>query len=52
MVSKNLDEPNIRTLFQSYGLIEDCTVLRDASGKSRGTREAKGKYRFGQANVF
>lgn len=36
MVSKNLDEPNIRTLFQSYGFIEDCTVLRDANGKSRG----------------
>ena len=38
MVSKNFDEPNIRTLFQSYGLIEDCTVLRDANGKSRGTK--------------
>ena len=37
MVSKNLDEPNIRALFQSYGNIEDCTVLRDANGKSRGT---------------
>nr|BAK03068.1 predicted protein [Hordeum vulgare subsp. vulgare] len=36
MVSKNLDEPNIRSLFQSYGTIEDCTVLRDANGKSRG----------------
>ena len=36
MVSKNLDEQNIRTIFQSYGIIEDCTVLRDANGKSRG----------------
>ncbi len=36
MVSKNLDEQNIRTLFQSYGSIEDCTVLRDTNGKSRG----------------
>ncbi|CAF1424011.1 unnamed protein product [Adineta steineri] len=36
MVSKNLDEQNIRTIFQSYGTIEDCTVLRDANGKSRG----------------
>jgi CUG-BP- and ETR3-like factor len=36
MVSKTLDEQNIRTLFQSYGTIEDCTVLRDANGKSRG----------------
>ncbi len=36
MVSKTLDEQNIRVLFQSYGTIEDCTVLRDASGKSRG----------------
>jgi RNA recognition motif-containing protein len=36
MVSKNFDEQSIRTLFQSYGSIEDCTVLRDANGKSRG----------------
>jgi CUG-BP- and ETR3-like factor len=36
MVSKNFDEQNIRTLFQSYGSIEDCTVLRDTNGKSRG----------------
>lgn len=36
MVSKNLDEQNIRGLFQSYGTIEDCTVLRDTNGKSRG----------------
>ena len=36
MVSKNLDEQSIRTLFQSYGSIEDCTVLRDTNGKSRG----------------
>lgn len=41
MVSKNLDEQNIRTLFQSYGTIEDCTVLRDASGKSRGSNKQK-----------
>ncbi|CAF4543715.1 unnamed protein product, partial [Rotaria magnacalcarata] len=27
MVSKNLDEQNIRGIFQSYGIIEDCTVL-------------------------
>ena len=36
MISKNLDEQNIRILFQSYGTIEDCTVLRDINGKSRG----------------
>ncbi|CAF1397918.1 unnamed protein product, partial [Adineta ricciae] len=36
MISKNFDEQSIRTLFQSYGSIEDCTVLRDANGKSRG----------------
>ena len=43
MISKTLDEQNIRNLFQSYGTIEDCTVLRDASGKSRGklVRERK-----------
>ena len=37
MVSKNFDEQNIRGLFQSYGTIEDCTVLRDTNGKSRGS---------------
>lgn len=39
MVSKNLDEPSIRALFQSYGVIEDCTILRDANGKSRGGKK-------------
>lgn len=38
MISKNFDEPNIRGLFQSYGAIEDCTILRDVNGKSRGRR--------------
>ncbi|CAF1595755.1 unnamed protein product [Rotaria magnacalcarata] len=36
MISKNFDEQSIRSFFQTYGVIEDCTVLRDASGKSRG----------------
>ena len=36
MVSKNFDEQHIRQLFQSYGTIEDCTILRDSNGKSRG----------------
>ena len=36
MVSKNFDEQSIRNLFQSYGSIEDCTILRDGNGKSRG----------------
>jgi len=36
MISKNFDEQQIRQLFQSYGIIEDCTILRDPNGKSRG----------------
>ncbi|CAF1047053.1 unnamed protein product, partial [Didymodactylos carnosus] len=36
MISKNLDEASIRNLFLPYGNTEDCTVLRDTSGKSRG----------------
>ncbi|CAF3390638.1 unnamed protein product [Rotaria sp. Silwood1] len=36
MISKNFDEQSIRALFQTYGAIEDCTVLRDPNGKSRG----------------
>ena len=36
MVSKKLSEEEIKNMFNQFGAIEDCTVLRDDSGISRG----------------
>ena len=36
MLSKRLNECDVRQLFNSYGQIEECTVLRDNNGTSRG----------------
>lgn len=36
MISRSCDEHDIRVIFAPYGQIEDCTVLRDATMKSRG----------------
>lgn len=36
MVSKKLGEEEIKTMFNQFGAIEDCTVLRDDNGISRG----------------
>lgn len=38
MITKNFDEEKVKELFQSFGTIEDCTILRDNHGKSRGKR--------------
>lgn len=37
MISKKLSETDIKQLFQPYGAIDDCMILRDTSGTSRGT---------------
>ncbi|WP_458018759.1 hypothetical protein, partial [Klebsiella pneumoniae] len=34
MLSKKLCENDVRSLFSSYGTIEECTVLRDPTGNS------------------
>jgi len=36
MVSKKLGEEEVKSMFHQFGPIEDCTVLRDDSGVSRG----------------
>lgn len=36
MLSKKISEPDIRALFEVYGPIEECSVLRDANGISKG----------------
>lgn len=36
MLSKKYNENDVRQLFSGHGSIEECTVLRDPSGQSKG----------------
>lgn len=36
MLSKKLTESEVRDIFSPHGVIEECTILRDSSGGSRG----------------
>lgn len=36
MLSKKCAESNVRMMFSPYGNIEECSVLRDTSGQSKG----------------
>uniref|UniRef100_A0A915PQQ2 RRM domain-containing protein n=1 Tax=Setaria digitata TaxID=48799 RepID=A0A915PQQ2_9BILA len=36
MLNKKLTEDDVRDMFAQFGHIEDCTVLKDSEGKSRG----------------
>ncbi|XP_025411020.1 CUGBP Elav-like family member 1 isoform X4 [Sipha flava] len=36
MLSKKISEPDIRNMFEPFGAIEECSVLRDPNGVSKG----------------
>ena len=36
MLSKNQTEKDARSLFEQFGVIEECTILRDQQGNSKG----------------
>lgn len=36
MLNKKYNENDVRQLFSGHGTIEECTVLRDTSGQSKG----------------
>lgn len=36
MLNKKLTENDVRQIFEKYGAIEECTVLRDQNSQSKG----------------
>lgn len=36
MLNKKFNEQDVRLLFSGHGIIEECTVLRDQNGQSKG----------------
>lgn len=36
MLSKKCSENDVRMMFAPFGAIEECTILREQSGQSRG----------------
>lgn len=36
MLNKQMNEENVRSIFEPYGTIEECTILRGPNGESKG----------------
>lgn len=36
MLSKQQSESDVREIFEKFGTIEECTILRDSHGNSKG----------------
>ena len=51
MVSKKFNESDVRVMFNSFGTIEECTVLRDTNGVSKG-KEPLFLLFFSNSNFF
>lgn len=43
MLSKSQTEKDARSLFEQYGTIEECTILRDQQGNSKGNSSTSHK---------
>jgi len=39
MLSKKCSENDVRMMFTPFGAIEECTILREQNGQSRGQNE-------------
>ena len=37
MLCRNLSEDDVKALFNTYGAVDDVSILRNADGKSKGT---------------
>jgi len=36
MLNKQMSEEDVRKIFEPYGVIEECTILRGPNGESKG----------------
>jgi RNA recognition motif. (a.k.a. RRM, RBD, or RNP domain) len=49
MLSKKCNENDVRGMFGQFGTIEECTVLRDTNGQSKGKFE---RHAISDADAF